>query len=38
VARPIQPLGTYGVITVRRGKVGYVASARFREATGAYDG
>ena len=36
MVRPIQPLGTYGVITVRRTKSGYVASARFRELTGAY--
>jgi integrase len=36
VVRPIQPLGTYGVITVRRTKSGYVASTRFRELTGAY--
>jgi hypothetical protein len=36
VVRPIQPLGTYGVITVRRTKNGYVASTRFRELTGAY--
>ena len=36
MVRPIQPLGTYGVITVRRTKNGYVASARFREMTGAY--
>lgn len=36
MVRPIQPLGTYGVITVRRTQSGYVASARFRELTGAY--
>lgn len=36
MARPAQPLGTFGVITVRRTRRGYVASTRFREPTGAY--
>lgn len=36
MARPIQPLGTFGKITVQRTKTGYVASARFREFNGSY--
>lgn len=36
MARPIQPLGTYGVINVRHTERGYVARTRFRELTGAY--
>lgn len=36
MARPLQPLGTYGVIAVRRTDSGYVARTRFREPTGAY--
>jgi len=36
MARPVQPLGTFGVITVRRTSRGYVALTRFREHTGAY--
>lgn len=36
MARPVQPLGTFGKITVRRVKTGYVASTRLRELTGAY--
>lgn len=36
MARPTQPLGTFGVITVRRTDRGYVASTRFREFTGGY--
>lgn len=36
MARPLQPLGTFGVITVRRTSRGYVASTRFRETSGAY--
>lgn len=36
MVRPIQTLGTYAVITVRRTTSGCVASTRFRELTGAY--
>ena len=36
MARPVQPLGTFGLITVRRTSRGYVALTRFREQTGAY--
>ena len=36
MARPVQPLGTFGVVSVRRTKRGYVASTRFRELTGPY--
>lgn len=36
VARPVQPLGTFGKIAVKRTKKGYIASTRFRELTGAY--
>ena len=36
MARPVQPLGTFGVVSVRRTKRGYVASTRFRELIGAY--
>lgn len=38
MARPVQPLGTFGVITVRRTSRGYVALTRFREHTGATAG
>jgi hypothetical protein len=36
MARPVQPLGTLGVITVRRTSRGYVALTRFREHSGVY--
>ena len=36
MVRPVQPLGTYGVITVRRRQDRYVAGTRFRELTGGY--
>ena len=36
MARPVQPLGTFGTITVKRTKAGYIASTRFRELNGTY--
>ena len=36
MARPVQPLGTFGRITVKRTKTGYVAGTRFRELNGSY--
>ena len=36
MARPVQPLGTFGKVTVRRTKTGHVASTRFRELNGSY--
>ena len=36
MVRPVQPLGTFGVVSVRRTKRGHVASTRFRELIGAY--
>ena len=36
MVRPTQPLGTFGKITVKRTRTGYVATTRFRELNGSY--